>query len=215
MRRAVEYSTPVILGHHLILAAYGFWLPNDPRGSWSTFVGSKSLLKFGPATKVDTHRSVAARPHDREARHAAKRALKYPAIRFSGLQARAIGRGFAEYAGKSSLKVWTCRIMPDHAHLVVGEHRCDIGQIATQLKGAATRRLIAENLHPLVAWATAGKRPPTPWARGEWKVFLKTEEDVFRRIKYVEENPVRAGLRQQKWSFVTTFKRKGGSIFRR
>jgi len=30
----------MVLGTHLILTAYGFWLPNDPRGSWSDFVGS-------------------------------------------------------------------------------------------------------------------------------------------------------------------------------
>lgn len=26
--------------YHLIMTAYGFWLPNDPRGSWSEFVGA-------------------------------------------------------------------------------------------------------------------------------------------------------------------------------
>jgi hypothetical protein len=28
----------MILGYHVIFGAYGFWLPNDPRGSWSDFV---------------------------------------------------------------------------------------------------------------------------------------------------------------------------------
>jgi hypothetical protein len=43
--------------HHLIITAYGFWLPNDPRGSWSDFVGAWELLRFGEATKVDDKRS--------------------------------------------------------------------------------------------------------------------------------------------------------------
>ena len=30
--------------YHLIISAYGFWLPNDPRGSWSDFVGAWELL---------------------------------------------------------------------------------------------------------------------------------------------------------------------------
>ena len=30
----------MILGFHVVFGAYGFWLPNDPRGSWSDFVGS-------------------------------------------------------------------------------------------------------------------------------------------------------------------------------
>jgi hypothetical protein len=28
----------MIRASHVIFGAYGFWLPNDPRGSWSTFV---------------------------------------------------------------------------------------------------------------------------------------------------------------------------------
>lgn len=31
------------LGSHIILSAYGFWLPNDPRGPWSDFVGAYEL----------------------------------------------------------------------------------------------------------------------------------------------------------------------------
>jgi len=30
----------MVIGFHVILTAYGFWLPNDPRGSWSEFVGA-------------------------------------------------------------------------------------------------------------------------------------------------------------------------------
>ena len=44
----------MVLGYHLIMGTYGIWLPNDPRGSWSDFVGSRELFYFGPATKTDT-----------------------------------------------------------------------------------------------------------------------------------------------------------------
>ena len=44
----------MILGYHLIITAYGFWLPNDPRGSWSDFVGAWELLRFGRATKTES-----------------------------------------------------------------------------------------------------------------------------------------------------------------
>lgn len=42
----------MIVGYHLIFSAYGFWLPNDPRGSWSNFVGSWDLFRYGRATKA-------------------------------------------------------------------------------------------------------------------------------------------------------------------
>src|SRR5438270_709844 len=109
----------MIVGYHVIFSVYGFWLPNDPRGSWSDFVGSWDLFRYGPATKTTERRSLAYRAHDRAARLAAKGALKYPAVEFTGLQARAVARGFAAYVARAGLPVWACAILPDHVHLVV------------------------------------------------------------------------------------------------
>jgi hypothetical protein len=40
----------MVLASHVIITAYGFWLPNEERGSWSDFVRSWELFKnFGPA----------------------------------------------------------------------------------------------------------------------------------------------------------------------
>lgn len=50
----------MIVGYHIIFSAYGFWLPNDPRGSWSDFVGSWELFRYGPATKTTERRSLAS-----------------------------------------------------------------------------------------------------------------------------------------------------------
>jgi len=200
----------MILGSHVILSAYGFWLPNDPRGSWSDFVGAWELALFGKATKVDTRSSVAHRPHNRAAGRAAKRALKYPPVHFSGLQARAIGRGIGRFVSKNDVTVWACSILPEHIHVLLGRHRYDAGQIATLLKGEATRHLNEENLHPFGRIITRTGRHPKPFARGEWKVFLNTVDDVRRAIRYVEENPTHEGLPRQKWSFVHPF--EGQSI---
>jgi hypothetical protein len=38
-----------------------------------------------------------------------------------------------------------------------------------------------------------------------WKVFLD-EPDVSRAIRYVENNPLKEGLRPQAWSFVTAYR---------
>lgn len=40
-----------VIAYHLILTAYGFWLPNDPRGSGSETVRAGQLTPFGPATR--------------------------------------------------------------------------------------------------------------------------------------------------------------------
>jgi REP element-mobilizing transposase RayT len=197
----------MVLGSHVIISAYGFWLPNDPRGSWSDFVRSWELLRFGPATKVTTHASVARRPHDAALRRAAKTALRYPPVSFTGVQARAVGVGFARFLRRSGVIAWACSILPEHVHLVLARHTYDVEQIANLLKGDATRQLLAENLHPLARWAKPDGRVPCCWARHAWKVFLNSEADLLRAIRYVRENPLKEGKRIQSWSFVTPFER--------
>src|SRR2546421_12946447 len=83
---------PFVRAYHLIMTAYGFWLPNEPRGSWSDVVRSWELLKFGPATKVTTTRSVAHKPYDRALRKKMIDALVRKPVEFTGVQARAIAQ---------------------------------------------------------------------------------------------------------------------------
>src|SRR5882757_5451494 len=131
----------MVLGSHVIFGAYGFWLPNDPRGSWSDFVGAWELFRYGRATKTCERRSLASQTHDVAARLAAKKALKRPAVQFSGIPARAVGSGFADYSCRSGLEVLACAILPDHVHWVLARHRLNAGQLVIQLKSAATRHL--------------------------------------------------------------------------
>src|SRR3989442_13839017 len=75
-----------VLAYHVVFSAYGHWLPNDPRGSGSKYVGSKDLRPFGPATYLEDRTwSVAGKPHDRAKRKAAKHALQRPPGLFNGL----------------------------------------------------------------------------------------------------------------------------------
>jgi REP element-mobilizing transposase RayT len=192
----------MILASHVIFGAYGFWLPNDPRGSWSDFVGSWELFRYGAATKTSETVSVAHRLHDQAARLAAKQELKYPPVAFTGIQARAVGRGFARYAERSGLRIRACAILPDHVHLVLDRHRLAVESLVIQLKGDATQSLLDENLHPFGAIREKNGRPPTCFARGQWKLFLDSLEDVRRTIRYVENNPEKEGKPRQRWSFV-------------
>jgi hypothetical protein len=125
----------MVLAFHVIFGVYGFWLPNDPRGSWSNFVGAWELFRFGPATKVETRVSLAQQPHDRAARRAAKESLKHPAVHLTGVQARAVSRGFAASARKGGVTVLACANLPEHVHLVLARHRCKVEWIVNQLKG--------------------------------------------------------------------------------
>jgi len=191
----------MIVGYHVIFSTYGFWLPNDPRGSWSDFVGSWELFRYGPATKTTERRSLAYREHNRALRETAKSALKYPPVQFTGIQARAVARGFAGYVARTSLPVWACAIMPDHVHLVVGRPPIPVERLVNHLKGDATRELEREGLHPLARWKPERGRVPKCCVRGQWKVYLDPP-DIPRAIRYVEDNPLKEGKKKQAWSFV-------------
>src|SRR5262245_8578754 len=136
-----------MLAFHGIFSAYGFWLPNDRRGSYSTWVASWDLFRYGgPATKVNTTRSVADRPHDQLHRHATKRKLKHPPISFNGRQARAIGQGFSIAVAKSGYRVLACAILPDHVHIVVESSHQKPTLVIGHLKREATLQLVSQSI---------------------------------------------------------------------
>jgi REP element-mobilizing transposase RayT len=193
----------MVEAYHAIFGTYGFWLPNDPRGSWSDFIGAWELLRFGEATGHERiTRSVAHTDHDRQLRLAAKAALKYPPVIFNGVQARSAGLGFAVACEKSGYKVLACSILPEHVHVVIRRHRQTIEQMVGHLKGRATQQMVKESVHPLGAFFESPDPPLTPWAENCWKVFLNDNHDIERAVRYVEDNPIREGLRPQHWTFV-------------
>jgi REP element-mobilizing transposase RayT len=202
----------MILAYHFIFSAYGFWLPNDPRGSWSDTIRVYELLKYGPAAKITTTRSVAHVPHDRAKRLEAKGALKYPPVRFTGTQARAIARGFAIAAGEGGYIFRALAILPDHCHMVIERHATPIDHIARHLKAKATARLSLEGRHPLSAYLRADRTTPSPWSRNYWCAFIDSEKHLRAAIRYVERNPPDAGLPRQTWSVCAGAPRRRGAL---
>lgn len=195
----------MVRAYHLIITTYGFWLPNDPRGAWSDFVGGWELFRYGPATKTDSRRSVARESHDWRKRREAKSALKHPAVSFTGEQALAAVKGFAAAAEEHALTIWACAILPEHVHFVIARHADKIEWIGKRLKIAATKSLRAAGLHPFESDADEANQVPSAWAKGRWKVFLNTAADILRAIRYVELNPEKEGKRRQQWRFVQRF----------
>jgi REP element-mobilizing transposase RayT len=185
------------LAHHIVYSAYGFWLPNDPRGSWSTFVGSEGLYeRFGSATKVSATRSLARRPHNHARCLAGKRALAFTPAVFAGRQAREVALAIKDVASAKGLAVFACAVMPDHVHLVLRTSRSTPAQILAACRSRASRRLHDAGLWP-------ADRPI--WGRGRWVVDLHSDSDVLARIHYVQQNPIKAGLPPQRWSFIQPF----------
>jgi len=199
----------MIEGYHCILGTYGFWLPNDPRGSWSDFVGSWNLYRIGGrATHTNARRSrasVAVTTGDRQRDSSARSRMRFPPVVFDGRQARAVGKGFSIAGRAAGYQIHACAIMPQHVHLLVGRSRNEISLVMGSLKRFATMELYRQGLHPSQRGSPAGS---PVWARGGWSVYLECT-DIVRVVRYIEENPIHEGLPAQQWSFVTPWR---GSI---
>ena len=173
----------VVLAYHLVISAYGFWLPNDPRGSGSDFIRSWELFYQGPATLTHSQRSAAHDPHDRALRLHQKQGLHHEPVAFTELQIEAIAGGFQNAIRRSGFVLYACSILSTHTHLVVARHRYEIEQVANQFNGEATKELKRRGLHPFPeTFARSGKQH-SPWADDSWDVYLDTREDILRSIK--------------------------------
>jgi REP element-mobilizing transposase RayT len=181
------------IAYHLVLGAYGFWLPNDPRGSWSDFVWSWELLRFGKPVKARSRQSLAHAPCDPKWQGRAKAALKYPAAVFTEQQMSAIGSGFAAAIDEGVYRCFACAIMPEHVHIVLARHERSAGKIVGHLRSKATARLRDEGL-----WDA--ERPV--WGENCWKVYLDDEADVGRSVAYTNDNLSREERPPQDWPFV-------------
>lgn len=53
----------------------------------------------------------------------------------------------------------------------------------------------------------AGLRAPTHpvWTKGGRKVFLNTQDDFVRTIRYVQKNPLEIDWPEQSWDFVVEY----------
>jgi REP element-mobilizing transposase RayT len=185
----------MVLGYHLVWTAYGWWLPNDPRGSTSRSIASDVIAELGDLH----HGRKKVQPASREIRHFYERAeevLKFPLLRFSRAECAAIGAGFRRVISDCRYTCYACAIMADHVHLLIRKHRDLAEHMIENLQRGSCKAVI--NL--------GERRSDHPvWGGPGWKVFLDSEEDIRRTVRYVEENPIKARRPAQSWDFVTPY----------
>ncbi len=195
----------MVIASHFTFACYGFWPPNDDRGSWSDVVWAKHLKPFGEPRKVSTRRSIAHVPHDQEKNRAIREALLYPVVKLTADQRDVVANAFAETIEMLRLTVHACAIMPDHVHLVAMRHHLLVEDLIGYLKRAATRALTRAAMHPLAGCVGPRGTIPTPWAHGGWKRFIDDASEIPGAIDYVVKNPSRARLAPQTFAFVRSY----------
>ncbi|HEX2764356.1 MAG TPA: transposase [Allosphingosinicella sp.] len=94
------------------------------------------------------------------------------------------------FCGKSSVSVWAWCLMPNHVHLILVPARAD--SLAAALSPA--HRLYTWEINRREGWTG------TLW-QGRFSSFPLDEAHLFACLRYVELNPVRAGLvgRPEDW----------------
>src|SRR5438128_151256 len=167
----------MVAGFHLIWTAYGWWLPNDPRGSSSYEIRVEKIATLG-----DLHQGrKVIQPVPAEIRRFYEQAceeLKHPLLTFSSDDMILIGSTCGRVIQDRGYTCYACAIMPDHVHLLIRRHR-DHAEIMIECFQAASRQDLID----------ASRRAPTHpvWGGNGWKVFLNSRTDMERVARYIED----------------------------
>ena len=185
----------MIAGYHLVWTAYGWWLPNDPRGSSSHEIRCAEIVGLGELH----HGRKKVQPAAGDIRNfyeAALRILKHPLLKFTDEEILQLGNEFAEVVRGSGYTCYACAIMPDHVHVLIRKHRDKAERMIERFQDASREVLIAR-----------GRRSAEHPVRGNpgWKVYLDTRQEIQRVVKYIDDNPIKARHPAQSWSFVTLY----------
>jgi REP element-mobilizing transposase RayT len=185
----------MVLAHHLIWVAYGWWLPNDLRGSMSRAIASDVIAELGELH----HGRKRIQPASRDIRAFYERAadaLKFPLLRFAPEEIDAVFLAFDHVIKACGYTCYACAIMPNHVHLCVRKHRDRAEDMIHNFQSESRHRVRAAGLrsadHPV-------------WGGPGWKVFLDSVEDIERTIPYVQHNPMKLGMAPQRFPFVTPY----------
>jgi hypothetical protein len=186
---------PLVIGYHLVWTGYGWWLPNDPRGSTSSIIRSDVIAELGELHHGRKRIQPASRVI-REFYEGATPVLKFLLLTFGTREFECIARAFGAEMIQQRYTCYACAIIPDHVHLLIRKHKHLAEEMIHHLQRASHIGLrdagIVDWEHPV-------------WGGGGWKVFLDSLDDIRRTIKYIQDNPRKMGLPNQKWSFVKEY----------
>lgn len=185
----------MVAGFHLIWTAYGWWLPNDPRGSSSHEIRVERIAELGDLH----HGRKPIQPPSREIRafyEQARQVLKHPLLTFEEQDRQHIGDSFRAVIAAQRYTCYACAIMPDHVHALIRKHKHRAETMIENLQAASKEALV-----------TALRRTPEHpvWGGPGWKVFLNTQDDIRRIVRYIDDNPRKGRLPDQHWDFVTPY----------
>jgi REP element-mobilizing transposase RayT len=185
----------MVAGYHLIWTAYGWWLPNDPRGSSSHEIRSDVITNLGELH----HGRKKVQPTSSDLRvfyENAKAVLKHALLVFDEKEINLIAQSFAKTIAEQRYTCYACAIMPDHVHMLIRKNKHQAEEMIVNLQKESRLALIDKKYRP--------EQHPV-WGGPGWKVFLENCEDFERTIRYIKDNPIKARRPAQWWDFVKPY----------
>ena len=131
---------PIVIAYHLTWTAYGFWLPNDPRGSMSHCIAADVIAELG-TLHYGRKRVQPAGWVVREFRKRAEEVLKFPVQRLSINDMNAVAGAIAEAIRQHVYTCYACAIMPDHVHILIRKHKKQAEEMIEDFQSASRLRL--------------------------------------------------------------------------
>ena len=186
---------PIVIAHHLVWTAYGWWLPNDPRGSMSRTIRNDVIAELGEL-HFGRKRVQPASAEIRSFFAHAREVLKHPLLEFSRAEIAVVGQAFAEAVSRNRYTCYACAVLPDHVHVLIRKHRQQAEEMIAALQEAARLRLQRD---------VARFAGQPVWGGPGWKVFQDRPDDIRGTIRYVDANPGKYGLSPQGWQFVKAY----------
>lgn len=186
---------PIVIAHHLIWTIYGYWLPNDPRGSSSNTIRNNIINDLGDLHHGRKQVQPASSEISKFYREAAS-VLRHELLLLNREDVTAIADSFTTTILDERYTCWACAIMPDHVHLLIRKHKHQAEQMIESFQLSSRSRLrdlsLRKQTHPLCGGPG-------------WKVFQDHPDDVKRTVKYIKQNPIKIGLPPQNWDYVTEY----------
>jgi REP element-mobilizing transposase RayT len=186
---------PIVIAYHLIWTGYGWWLPNDPRGSNSHCIRCDVLKDLGELH----HKRKRPQPasHDLARIYdSASAVLRFPLLTFATTEVERIAAAFQNVIRDQRYTCYACAIMPDHVHILIRKHKHQAEEM--------TQRLQRESHIALREGGMFDWEHPV-WGGPGWKIFLDHPADIWRTIHYIEGNPPKIGWARQNWPSVTRY----------
>lgn len=186
---------PIVVAYHVMWTLYGWWLPNDPRGSTSRNIRNDLITERGEL-HFGRKRFQPAGKDIRTFYKQAAAVLKHPLLSFSPADFPIVADAIGDAISNCGYTCYACAAMQDHVHLLIRRHRELAEEMIEKIQSLSRERLVECGLRD--------EGHPT-WTRGGWKVFLDHPDEVVRTIRYVVDNPKKMRMPVQRWPFVKEY----------